>query len=317
MAWSSRLYSRNDNGGSFSTVKRRVKSAIRRAALAWIVFVPGASADPGRVRVLSNHSAHVDVIVVPHQDDWQLFMGDVVTQRLQSGNRGVFIYLTAGDDGRDSVYWLARERGALNSTRVAAGIPATDPVSCSMVPVHAHSVRRCSLGNTQSYFFRLPDGSRDGEGFARYRYQSLRKLRAKRISGIAAIDGSASYQGWADLVATVGAITGEDSSRVTMHASDPSIARNPHDHFDHRMAGLLVADLRKQHDSDAMYYVGYALATRAVNRSTPQTQAKTALLIAYDREMMAVNKKWSAYQEHRAFYTQCLQRTYVRNFPRR
>jgi hypothetical protein len=145
----------------------------------------------------------------------------------------------------------------------------------------------------------------------------LRKLRAKRISGISAIDGSASYQGWADLVATVGAVTGEDSFGVTMHASDPSIARNPHDHFDHRMAGLLVADLRKQHDSDAMYYVGYALATRAVNRSASQTQAKTALLIAYDGEMMAVNRKWSAYQEHRAFYKQCLQRTYVRKFPRR
>jgi hypothetical protein len=234
-------------------------------------------------------------------------------QRLHSGNRGVFVYLTAGDDGRDSLYWLTRERGALQSTRVAAGIPATDSDSCSIVQIHAHTVRRCALGDTESYFLRLPDGSRNGKGFARYGYQSLRKLRAKRISEINAIDGSASYRGWADLMATVGAIVELDSAGATMHTSDPSVARNPHDHFDHRMAGVLVADVRKQNHSDAMYYLGYALATRADNRSNDQAHAKIALFVAYDREMMAVNKKWSAYEEHRAFYTECMQRTYVRS----
>jgi hypothetical protein len=81
------------------------------------------------------------------------------------------------------------------------------------------------------------------------------------------------------------------------------------------MAGLLVADLRKQHQVRAMYYVGYALATRAANRSPVQTQAKTALLLAYDREMMSTNHNWSAFQEHRAFYSQCMQRTYVARSP--
>jgi len=294
-------------------VKLRVESAVRRVVLSWILIVPGAATAPGAIRFLSNPSPRADVIVVAHQDDWQLFMGDVVTQRLRSGNRGVFVYLTAGDDGRDSVYWQTRERAALQSTRVAAGIPATDSASCSMVQIHAHSVRRCVLGKTNSYFFRLPDGRRNGKGFARYGYQSLRKLRAKQISEIKAIDGSASYQGWSDLIATLGAIVDLDSAGVTMHTSDPSVARNPHDHFDHRMAGALVADLRKQNHSGAMYYLGYALATRADNRSNDQTHAKTALFVAYDREMMAVNRKWGAYEEHRAFYTECMQRTYVRS----
>jgi LmbE family N-acetylglucosaminyl deacetylase len=294
-------------------MKSRVESVIRRAALSWIVIVPGGAGALGAVRFLSDSSPHVDVVVVAHPDDWQLFMGDVVMQRLHSGNRGVFVYLTAGDDGRDSVYWQTRERGALQSTRVAADIPAAGSASCSIVQIHAHMVRRCALGDTESYFFRLPDGSRDGKGFARYGYQSLRKLRAKRISEINAIDGSASYQGWADLMTTVGAIVDLDSAGVTMHTSDPSVARNPHDHFDHRMAGILVADLRKQNHSGAMYYVGYALATRADNRSNDQAHAKTALFVAYDREMMAINRKWSAYEEHRAFYAECMQRTYVRS----
>ena len=301
---------------SFHPVQIRVKSLIRRVLLSGIVLGSGAGATPGEeVSLLTNQIAQVDVVVVAHEDDWQLFMGDVLTQRLRAGNRGVFVYLTAGDDGRDSVYWQTRERAALGSTRIGAGISVTEPLVCAMVQIRVHSIRQCTLGNTESYFLRLPDGKRDGRGFARYSYRSLRKLRAKPSSEMSAVDASTTYLGWTDLVATVGAITNLHSPAITIHTSDPSVARNPHDHFDHRMAGLLVADLRKQHPLRAVYYVGYALATRAANRSTAQTQAKTALLLAYDREMTAVNKKWSAYQEHRAFYSECLQRTYAVRSP--
>ena len=292
-----------------------MKSLIDRAGLSWMLLAISVGATPSYVRLIPNQPPVVDVAVIAHQDDWQLFMGDVLTQRLRSGNRGVFVYLTAGDDGRDSTYWQTRERAALQSTRIAVGLSVTEPLGCSMVQIHDHSIRKCTLGNTASYFLRLPDGKRDGRGFARYGYRSLRKLRSNPSSEMSAVDASTTYRGWADLMATVGAIAGLDSLAVTVHTSDPNIARNPHDHFDHRMAGFLVADLRKQHPLGAMYYVGYALATRAVNRSTAQTQAKTMLLLAYDREMTAANKSWSAYQEHRAFYSACLQRTYVVRSP--
>jgi LmbE family N-acetylglucosaminyl deacetylase len=278
-------------------------------------MLPTVAATPAAVRLLPKQDRQIDVVVVAHQDDWQVFMGDVLTERLRLGNRGVFLYLTAGDDGRDSVYWQTRERAALQSTRIAAAISVTARLACSAVEIRNHSIRKCTVGNTESYFLRLPDGRRDGKGFARYGYQSLRKLRANPSSEIGAIDASTTYRGWTDLMATIGVIIDGDSTAVTIHTTDPSIVRNPHDHFDHRMAGLLVADLRKQHKLDAMYYVGYALATRAANRSNDQTQAKTALLLAYDREMTAVNKKWGAYQEHRAFYSECMQRTYVVRSP--
>ena len=292
-----------------------MRSLATRARLTWIAIIPSVGTIPGGIRLLPNQTAQVDVAIVAHQDDWQLFMGDVLTQRLRSGNRGVFVYLTAGDDGRDSLYWQTRERAALQSTRIAAAIPVTAPLTCSAFQIRNHSIRKCTVGNTESYFLRLPDGKRDGKGFARYGYRSLRKLRANPTSEIGAIDASTTYRGWTDLLRTVGVIIGRDSAAVTIHTNDPSIVRNPHDHFDHRMAGLLVADLRKQQRLGAMYYVGYALATRAANRSTDQIQAKTALLLAYDREMTVVNKKWSAYQEHRAFYSECMQRTYAVRSP--
>lgn len=293
----------------------RVRSVIRRVRLSWIALVPALNGGVGGIRLLSNQPTQINVVVVAHQDDWQLFMGDILTRRLHSGNRGVFVYLTAGDDGRDSTYWQTRERASMQSTRIAAGLAASELFACSMVQIREHSIRKCTARNTESYFLRLPDGKRDGKGFARYGYRSLRKLRANPRSELSAIDASTTYQGWNDLMATVGAITQLDSPTVTIHTSDPNIVRNPHDHFDHRTAGLLVADLRKQHQVSVLYYVGYALATRAVNRSADQTQAKTALLLAYDREMTSVNPRWSAYQEHRAFYSQCLQRTYVVRSP--
>jgi hypothetical protein len=243
-------------------------------------------------------------------------MGDVVAQRIGSRSQVVFIYLTAGDDGRDSSYWVARERGALESTRVAATPPARDSSSsqCSVVNALEHAIRKCVLGNTESYFFRLPDGRRNGSGFARHSYESLRKLRAKRIGSVSAVDSSAMYSGWADLLSTVEALIGQGSSDrlVTVRTSDPNIVVNPHDHFDHRMAGLLAADARRKNRWNVVYYTGYALATRAPNRSTDQARQKASIFQAYDAVMARANPKWSAYREHPAFYSQCMLRTYGR-----
>jgi GlcNAc-PI de-N-acetylase len=286
---------------------------------AWLLQLTlvGAGRTPALVSFVSNLSPpQRDVFVVAHQDDWQLFMGDVVAKQIAAGDSATFIYLTAGDDGRDSLYWQTRERAALQSTRLAIGVAAADSaaVRCSTTKVLEHLIRKCVIANTESYFLRLPDGKRNGVGFARHDFESLRRLRGKKIAVITAVDGSAAYRGWGDLLATATAMIG--SSSVTMdlvvHASDPSVAANPHDHFDHRMAGLLVDDLRKRQKWNTQYYVGYALATRAANRSTDQAREKTAIFLAYDKEMMRVNKTWSAYEEHPGFYSQCMLRTYAR-----
>ena len=272
---------------------------------------PGAT-----VSYISNVTlAQRDVFVVAHQDDWQLFMGDIVAKKIKAGDAATFIYLTAGDDGRDSLYWQTRERAALESIRlIIIGVKAGDSaaVSCSTTQVLNHPIRKCVVANTESYFLRLPDGKRNGTGFSSHDYQSLRKLRGKKIPAIAAIDGSTGYKGWGDLMATTSMLAGSGTVDIVVHASDPSKAANPHDHFDHRMAGLLVNDLRKGQRWNTQYYVGYALATRAANRSSDQAREKTAIFLAYDKEMMRVNKAWSAYQEHRAFYAECMLRTYAR-----
>jgi len=273
-----------------------------------------------RVSYVSNPPGLVDVVLVAHQDDWQLFMGDVIAERVRIGKPVVFIYLTAGDDGRDSLYWTTRERGALESARVAAAVAADSGFGqCSAANALEHVIRKCTVGNTESYFLRLPDGRRDGMGFASHSYQSLRKLRGNRITSMSALDGSTAYNGWADLLTTVATLVGEGSAdrTVTIHTSDPSVVVNPHDHFDHRMAGLLVAESRRKYGWSVVYYTGYALASRAANRSRDQARQKVALFQVYDAVMTRTNPGWSAYREHPAFYSECMLRTYGRRIPRR
>jgi LmbE family N-acetylglucosaminyl deacetylase len=269
------------------------------------------------IRYVTNISpARHDVFVVAHEDDWQLFMGDIVARQIRAGDSATFIYLTAGDDGRDSLYWRTRENAALQSTRVAIGRDASDSaaVRCSTTTVLDHAIHQCVIANTKSYFLRLPDGKRNGMGYASHGYQSLRKLRGRKIPAVNAVDGTATYQGWENLEATVSNLIGPGSPDldVVVHASDPSIVANPHDHFDHRMTGLLVEDLRRTQRWKTQYYVGYALATHAANRSSDDARQKTAIFLAYDKEMRRVNPKWSAYDEHRQFYSECMLRTYAR-----
>jgi hypothetical protein len=97
-----------------------------------------------------------------------------------------------------------------------------------------------------------------------------------------------------------------------LHTTDPSIRINPHDHYDHRMAGKLIESLLRANGWQGRYYVGYALAMRAPNRTTLQRQEKTEVFSAYDREMKLINPAWSAYREHPGFYAQCMERTYSR-----
>jgi LmbE family N-acetylglucosaminyl deacetylase len=280
-----------------------------------LILAVQAAPQPTVIRLQPNSGPTADIVVVAHEDDWQLFMGDVLAKRLRAGNRMVFVYLTAGDDGRDSLYWQTRESAALQSAKVAAGLSPRTIAQCDAVEVKRHAIQRCQLGTIRSYFLRLPDGRRDGRGFSSTGHTSLRKLRTGKTSRLSAIDGSTSYQTWNDLTATVAAITtidSADSANVVVHTTDPSIVHDPHDHFDHRLAGLLVSELQRGRKWSVRYYVGYALATRAANIPATDVQTKTELFLAYDREMMAANPAWSAYHERPGFYAACMQRTYSR-----
>lgn len=287
---------------------------VRTLGCLFLLVCLSSGAAPSDVREQSNLSG-IDVVIVAHADDWQVFMGDAVVERIRSGRRPVFIYLTAGDHGRAANYWRQREKAALQSTRIALGADAMS-ATCDSVVVSVHRVAHCKLGVSDSYFLRLPDGNRNGVGFSRNGFQSLRKLRSNRLQSIDAVDSSTAYTSWQDLIATVATLvrmaSNSDRPAVMVHTTDPSIRANPHDHYDHRMAGKLTESLLNAEGWQGRYYVGYALAVHAPNRTTLQREEKTEVFGAYDREMMEIDPEWSAYREHPRFYADCMLRTYSR-----
>lgn len=301
---------------SFSNIRRRKPGyALILATVSLVLSGSANRANSSVVKSISN--APVDIVIVAHADDWQVFLGDVVVDRLRDGRRGVFIYLTAGDHGRDSVYWRRRETAALQSTRVALGISPRVIAHCDTLMVSVHPVLRCQLGSSDSFFFRLPDGNRNGHGFARNGFESLRKLRSGGGAMLHALDSSTTYTSWQDLVTTLSALVrmvadSSNETQMVLHTTDPSVRRNPHDHYDHRIAGKLTERLLETDRWNGRYYIGYALVTRAPNRTAAQRQEKLEVFSAYDHEMMRINPSWSAYREHPAFYTECMQRTYAR-----
>ena len=197
--------------------------------------------------------------VVAHPDDWQLFMNPSAWDDARSptpNTRVVFIYLTAGDaglgttsEGRPEPYYIAREEGALRATRFivdAADFGEED--QWEEVWINGKELPRYVYKNTASYFFRLPDGNFNGQGFPLTGNQSLQKLHQGTLSTLSSIDDTLSFQGWEDLTQTLVELARfevEDSRTVSINIVDPRPAFNWIDHSDHRHTGIAVLDAIK------------------------------------------------------------------------
>lgn len=277
----------------------------------------------------------LQVFVVAHADDWQLFMGDVVVEALRRGDPVLAVLTNAGDAARGNEFWRTREVAALASVRAAealAGVPATTPLCNSMyVPGHgwpatrasavtgtgAHRVRGCRTPRMTTVFLRLPDGKPGGTGYAVHGFASMKKLADSTIGRLDALDSSASYRGIDDLGATVtGIIREHQRLGLTMHihTADPDMLANPIDHSDHRVTGQLAIEAARALRVPVTLYSGYSNVRRADNLTPEAAAWKSYCFVAYDRAMMTTHGSWSAYAENAWAHAQYLSRTYARAF---
>lgn len=296
-------------------VSKRVRLTVVLAAVTGrlLVFPSGAGAQ---------QATPLSVYVVAHPDDWQLFMGDVAFAQVASGRRVVFVYLTSGGAERPSAYWQARERGSTASVYAAANarrsaLAEGSESACARVQVRGHDIHRCSYRNTVSYHFRLPDGNLDGSGFAETQMQSLVKLRAGQIARIAAVDSSAEYDGWDELRETLRTALANEakaarSTSLQLQCSDPDSTLNPGDHSDHMTVGRLVGEVAPSLKGTVTHYAGYDIRKRPPNLPVSAAMAKALLFMAYDRQRLIADEKWSAYAEAPSDYSAWLFRTYPR-----
>jgi hypothetical protein len=263
----------------------RVSQSLRGA----VVVLAGLAATPA----LAGEGTPPDKVsfyFAAHEDDWQLFMNPSAFDDVAGGAvKTVFVHVTAGDagigtgaNGRKHPYYLARENGADNAVRFmvdANTAPASE--TAAHMDFNGHEVYRVTYRNTVRYFLRVPDGNPGGTGYAGTGWQSLQRLADGAIDTMTAIDGSAAYHGWGDLVATVRAIMAFERGSATLtqiNVADPDPAINPGDHSDHLMTSRLAVEAAKDLGCvRRVYYVDYASSKLPENLSARQRDMESSV----------------------------------------
>ena len=114
---------------------------------------------------------------------------------------------------------------------------------------NGHSLYRVSYLNTVGYFLRVPDGNASGAGYPQTGFQSLKRLASGENDILRAVDGSTTYYGWDDLVATLRAIVVYERGRaplIQINVAETDTRINPNDHTDHLMTAKVCARRRQQ-----------------------------------------------------------------------
>ena len=216
--------------------------AIANACLVitMLAIAPALAADNARPDKVSFYFA-------AHEDDWQLFMNPSAFKDVIKGaSKTVFVHVTAGDagagtgsNGRKFPFYRARENGAEVAIRFMADADsAPGDRSESYVTFNGHRIYRIGYRNTVAYFLRVPDGNALGGGYPETGFQSLQRLSSGANDTLAAIDGSAVYRGWDDLVATVRDMLIYERGKASLlqvNAAELDPRLNPRDHSDHLM----------------------------------------------------------------------------------
>jgi hypothetical protein len=201
-----------------------------------------------------------------HADDALLFRGEgLFTDMHTQDVKTVQIVLSAGDAGRTDGWWQARETACVESM---AGALTAGPVAEARVTVNGHRVQRYTAPTWVLYALRLPDGGLDGNGFAATGFRTMTKLRAGTIPSLAAVDGSATYSGWADLVATLRAIVAAQRG-TTVHpwvnAADQDRGLSPDDHPDHYAGSEALLQFAAAVGLNRLWWVSYDIRNRPAN----------------------------------------------------
>ena len=249
----------------------------------------------------------------PHEDDWQLFMNPSAFRDVRDGVKTVFVHVTAGDGGlgtgnggRKHPYYLAREQGAESAIRFMADAgeyPEPTEPSVASVTINGHSIRRMHYRSTVAYFLRLPDGSPEGGGYAETGHQSLKRLADDEIATLTAIDGTATYQSWRALVATLRAMIEaerEAAVSVDLHLPEIDPALNPNDHPDHVMTGkLALAAAQGLGGMRLVHHLGYACGERPENLGGYERDMKCAVYAVTLAAMQSLDHStnWSHYDQ--------------------
>jgi len=223
---------------------------------------------------------------VAHEDDDLLFMNPDHMHALRSGQCLRTVYLTAGDDGLRSSYWLGREKGAEAAYDAMQGHGPSLWVE-RYVSVNSHEYIKMASPrgnpNITLVFVNLPDGNVPGTGFLRTHYQSLAKLMSGGITTANTVDGQSSY--------AKNDLTNLLLRLMQFYRPDEIATQTPIDasataqeHSDHMTTGQFTAAAYAQYaqkSTPLKYYTGYPISQLPQNVSGQDQADKTSIFYAY------------------------------------
>lgn len=263
----------------------------------------------------------ISFYVVAHQDDWQLFMNPSPFQEiLNPNNKVVFIYLTAGDGGRKSgpqtnPYYVARNNAARQAVRFMVGsVDSSEKITTEIATLNGHKIEKSVLKNSASYFFNLPDGNFDGEGFEATGWSSLKNFHSQKLEKLNAVDDSATYVGWKDLIKTIDAliryeIADKDFKSFSLNLSDTDENLNRFDHSDHYFTGVAVLTVAKKYpEFQVRAFLDYVTKDMPINLAKGEFIQEAATFAA--TSMYLIDSGYPSTWDNR--HTQWLGKNYFR-----
>ena len=234
----------------------------------------------------------ISFYIVAHADDWQLFMNPNVFLDITDGkSRVVIILTTAGDAGNGEEFWTAREEGCKSSIRFCIAPHDNVKEVSGTINVKKHPINYWSANNVLCYFFRLPDGNRDGEGFFTNSGQSLTKLKSLKISKIASLDQSTIYHSWTDFYSTLAGIINYESkgsdNNIWINYLNPDTNLGLYEHPDHRATGEAVQAMNTLPRFHHALFSGYAY-NKPSSISDTNLFWKVGMLAAYEKAVFDI-----------------------------
>lgn len=230
--------------------------------------------------------------IVAHQDDDLLFMNPSVIHDIRAGYCQRTIYLTAGDAGSDSPYWLSREKGSEAAYSSIIGASQIWIQRTIRLPEGQYITLDQPLRNKKIslIFMHLPDGNVKGDGFGSTYFQSLAKLNSKEIKLITTVDKQSSYSS-SQLVNGLTSIM--HTFLPTQIRTQSSLVGDKYpDHSDHINTGRFASQARVLYDSQQFanqlqipitYFVGYPIHGFTSNITGQDLSEKINAFLAYSK----------------------------------
>ena len=228
--------------------------------------------------------------IVAHQDDDLLFINPDTVNAIKAGHCVRTVYLTAGDSGSGSFYWLQREQGSeaaysqmLGSNSIWVQRIVKLANNEYVMVAHPQSDYRVSL-----IFMRLPDGNINGQGFRPNLYESLAKLYSGSDSTIYTVDNQSSYTS-SQLVSALAELM-KTFQPTEIRTQADYVSKQYPDHSDHITTGAFTKKAYAQYDKEEFedtasipikYYIGYPIHAMPTNISGSVLQQKEAIFFAY------------------------------------